>query len=293
MSFSIVAGGITALATLLGWSIVKDGIRAGVKMYSGPFSAIPKLIAWGFEAYKGVTNLPKRLVVMLSKRVGGRLLVRSAYVIVRGAAKGVGWGIVKIAKGAACIGSCLFTSLTKGTGSHTTEDKMERYSRVICDLGGRTTPRVTGRGLRDVEIIENYYEEQEKKVEERPRNDDAIGAGIKAGFLSEEEEEERFLVVNMDENRDELEQIREFEQAIGEYSWNMYTMTPEEAQAQASSDTSGLSYFMEQHNSFSTIRNNDDDDDDDDDDNGDKDSKDGIYKRDRWNNGEVSSQIFL
>lgn len=259
MSFPIVASGITVVAGLLGWTVIKEGIRAGVKMYSGPFSAIPKLIMWGFDGYKKVAGLPQRLVVLLSKRVGGKLLVRSAYVIVSGAAKGAGWGIVKIAKGASFIGSCLLSSFTKGTAASQFASDKERYNRVILDMGESTTPYVYGCGLRDVTVVENFYEA------ERPGWQEASALEWGDSDLDAEvfTESERLLIVSMDDDRDEQEQIREFEDVIGGHSWNIYTMTPEEAQAQASSNTSGLSHFMEEHNSFISTYDDDDDDDDD------------------------------
>lgn len=287
MSFSLVVGGISAIAGLLGWSIIKEGIRAGVKFYSGPFSAIPKLIMWGFDAYKGVTSIPRRLIILLSKRVGKKLLVRSAYVIVSRAAKGMGWGIVKIAKEATSIGTCIFTSLLKGAGNQQGEGENERYGRVILDMGERTTPRVSGCGLRDVEIIENFYEDPPRKPPEEANFEDE--GKIEERFFSENE---RFLIVSMDDERDEMDQIREFEQAIGGNMWDMYTMTPEEAQAQASSGTSGLSRFMEQHDSFTSI-------DDDGDDNGDDKTTDYYYYKEseegegEWDDGEVSSIILF
>lgn len=291
MSVPLLAGSVTAVATLLGWTLVKDGIRAGVKLYNGPFSTVPKLIMWGLDTYSKWTSMsPKKLVVLLAKRMEGRLFVRSAYVVVSSAVKGMRWGIVKIAKGATYIGSCLFASLTGGSSKQPANNE-DRYTRVIADIGVSTKPHVFGRGLRDVTIDENYYAPEapagrpEVGLELPPGIPDAIQIGQEEMEADSLSEDERFLVVTMDDSRDDAEQVREFEQAIGGNRWNMYTVTPEEAQIQASFQGSSLSRFVDEHSSFVSTDNNDC-------------TPSGPvpaqYTNERtWANGEVSSHVYL
>lgn len=103
--------GLWHLASLLDWtSVVSPGLGVLARWYTGPLSGLTRLLAraWDAAAAADSSREPAKrsVVVMLTQNIGGRLAVRSAYLLFYGVTGAVVLAVKLVAKGA-CLGFCL------------------------------------------------------------------------------------------------------------------------------------------------------------------------------------------
>lgn len=104
--------GLWHLASLLDWtSVVSPALGVLARWYAGPLSGLTRLLARAWDGYTAAAAPPREtadrsVVVMLTQHVGGRIAVRSAYLLFYGVTGAVVLAVKLVAEGA-CLGYCL------------------------------------------------------------------------------------------------------------------------------------------------------------------------------------------
>ena len=119
--------GLWYLATLLDWTgIIVPALGVLARWYSGPLSGLTHLLVRLWDGFKNVgspqphqqvANTGRSVVVMLTRNIGGRVAVKSAYLLFYGVTGAVVLA-VKLVTGGAYLGYCLARAGVRKIAAH-------------------------------------------------------------------------------------------------------------------------------------------------------------------------------
>jgi len=131
-------------------------LRMVVRHYAGPLSAAPELIR-----RVSAGSDPQSVLVLLAAQSGPTLVVRAAYLLVRTAAAGTRWAVVKVVSAGASIGWCFLRKLLRNKdeaaeAEAATAPAVEDPKELPLAAGAPLTPP----------IIDDYTAEQRSPQEQ-------------------------------------------------------------------------------------------------------------------------------